>query len=680
MAQILTTCVYCGCGCGIYINVDDEGKAIGSSPSTMHPVSKGSLCVKGWNVHEFASHPDRLKTPLIKDSNGQFRRASWDEALTLVASKLKELQNNHGNDSIAFFSSAKVSNEENFLMMKLARAAFKTNNVDHCARLCHASTVLGLAATFGSGAMTNSINEFQDAECILVTGSNTTEQHPMIGSRIIEAVDQKGAKLIVVDPREIRLSNFATIQLKQKSGTDVAWLNGMMHVIIKEDLHDKKFIAERTEGFEELRKVIEKYTPEYVEEITGIPKEELIKAARMYATSKSAMIVYSMGITQHTTGVDNVKSCANLAMLTGNLGKEYAGVNPLRGQNNVQGACDAGALPNVFSGYQKVDDPQVKEKFEQAWGVSDLPTKPGLTVTTAINSACDGTLKGLYIMGENPMVSDPDLNHVEKGLRNLDFLVVQDIFLTETAELADVVLPATSFLEKDGTFTSTERRVMRIRKALNPLYESREDWRILCDVAQKVGYNMSYNSPSEIMDEMARLTPIYGGVSFDRLEGDGLQWPCPNKEHPGTPVLHKGKFTKGLGTFTPVEFIPPSELPDENYDLILTTGRSYWHFHTRTMTRRTQTLEREMPKPFVEINTKDAQKRKIRNGQLVTVCTRRGEININADVSDKVPEGTIFIPFHFAECAANKLTINALDPQAKIPEYKVCSAKVLVTV
>jgi len=455
-------------------------------------------------------------------------------------------------------------------MMKLARAVFKTNNVDHCARLCHASTVAGLAATFGSGAMTNSINEFEEADCFLVTGSDTTAQHPLIGSRIINSVLERGANLLVVDPREIELTKYATVYLQQRNGTDVAWLNGMMHVIIKEDLQDEDYINERTEGFSELKELVKDYTPEYVEKITTIPRDKLIEAARIYATTRKAMIVYSMGITQHTTGVDNVKSLANLAMLTGHVGFECAGVNPLRGQNNVQGACDLGALSNVFSGYQKVTDDKVRQKFEKAWGVEGLPSNVGLTVTEIISALGEGKVRGLYIMGENPIISDPDQNHVRRCLEKAEFLVVQDIFLTDTAEFADVVLPGASFAEKDGTFTNTERRCERISKVIEPPGEAKADWRILCEVAG--------------------VTPIYGGMSYDRLWPHGLQWPCPGLEHPGTPYLHKDKFSKGIGTFMPRPFIEPKENPDEDYRFILSTGRIYWHWHTRTLTGRTRML------------------------------------------------------------------------------------------
>jgi len=675
MKKVLTTCPYCGTGCCFYLLVGDDGRLAGIEPSKEHVVARGQVCVKGWSASEFVGHPDRLTEPLIR-RDGLLEPASWDEALGLVVGRLRGIQAEHGRDSIAFFSSAKTTNEENYLMMKLSRAVFGTNNVDHCARLCHSSTVVGLAATFGSGAMTNSISCMEEADCILVTGSNTTEQHPLIGSRIIKAVG-KGAKLIVADNRKIRLARMADLHIRWRNGTDVALLNGMMNVIIAEGLEDSRFIAERTENYEELETVVADYPPEKAAEICGITPEEIVRAARMFAAAERAMIVYSMGITQHTHGVDNVKSCANLAMLTGNVGRPGTGVNPLRGQNNVQGACDMGALPNVYSGYQKVTDAEVRRKFQEAWGVEDLPAEVGLAVTTAINAAADGELKGLYIMGENPMMSDPDQNHVREGLEKLEFLVVQDIFHTPTSELADVILPAASYAEKDGTFTSTERRVQRVRKAIEPIGQSRADWEILCDVAERCGYEgMRYGSAGEIMDEIAAVTPIYGGVSFDRIDQVGLQWPCPDGEHPGTPVLHVGKFARGLGMFSPAEYRPSAELPDEEYPFVLSTGRCYFHFHTGTMTRRSRLLDREERFPYVEVSPADAKRLRIADRQWVLVSTRRGEVKAMARVTDVAKEGVLFMPFHFEEGPANRLTNNALDPVAKIPEYKVCAAKI----
>lgn len=524
--------------------------------------------------------------------------------------------------------------------------------------------------------MTNSILEVADAQCILVTGSNTLEQHPLIGSRVLKA-KERGAILIVVDPRETPLSAHADFFLRQKPGTDVAWLNGFMNVIISEGLHDKAFIEERTEGFEELEKTVANYTPQKAEEITGIPAEQIVQAACAYAKADTAMILYAMGITQHIRGTNNVKSIANLAMVTGNIGKSSTGVNPLRGQNNVQGACDMGALPNVYSGYQKVADANAREKFSKAWNVQ-LPDKPGLTVVEMMNAAEDGTVRAFYIMGENPMLSDPDINHVRKALEKLELLIVQDIFLTETAELAHVVLPGVSFAEKEGTFTNTDRTVMRVRKAIEPLGESKPDWQIICDLAHKLNADdFNYTDSEEIFKEITQVTPQYGGISYERLDkGETLAWPCPETDHPGTPFLHKGKFARGKGLFHAIEYQSTAEEPDEEYPLILTTGRTIFHFHTGSMTRRISLLNHEVPTGYMEIHPKDANKLKVSDKEKVTVKSRRGQIEIDTKVTERVPEGTVFIPFHFAECAANVLTIPVMDPDSKIPVLKVCAVSV----
>jgi formate dehydrogenase major subunit len=525
--------------------------------------------------------------------------------------------------------------------------------------------------------MTNSIDELEkDAKCIFVIGSNTTENHPVIGMKIKRNVLFNGAKLIVADPRKIELADCADVYMSQKPGTDVALINGMMHVIIKEGLANGEFIENCTEGYEELAKTVEKYSPEYAAEITGIPAEDIKKAARLYATSEASAICYAMGLTQHSTGTDNVKSICNLALLTGQIGRPGTGVNPLRGQNNVQGACDMGGLPNVFTGYQQVTNGDARAKFEKAWGVS-LPDKNGCTLTEVINKAYHGEIKALYVIGENPMMSDPDLHHVEEALENLDFLIVQDIFLTETAKFAHVVFPSACFAEKDGTFTNTERRVQRVRKAIDPPGEAKQDWQIICELASILGYPMAYHSPEEIFNEITSLTPSYAGMSYARLEGKGLAWPCPNAEHPGTPYLHKeGKFSRGKGMFFAIEFKEPRENPDEEYPLILTTGRSLYHYHTGTMTRRSSALHAHRPENVVEINPALAAKLNIADGEMVRLTTRRGSIEVKAYLTDMVKEHVVFTTFHFAEAAANILTnADSLDPVAKIPEYKVCAVK-----
>jgi formate dehydrogenase alpha subunit len=556
----------------------------------------------------------------------------------------------------------------------MARAVFGTNNVDHCARLCHSSTVTGLAAAFGSGAMTNTIDEIERSRCIFIIGSNTTEAHPLIGTRILKA-KKRGAQLIIADPRKIHLAAYADIFVRQNLGTDVALINGIMNVILKERWHNSAFIKERTEGFEEFKKVVGGYTPEKVEEITGVRAEDIRRIAEAYARSESSTIVYAMGITQHTTGVDNVKSLANLAMLCGQIGRESTGVNPLRGQNNVQGACDMGALPNVYTGYQPVTDAKNAEKFGKAWNAK-LPTQIGLTLTEMMKAAIEGKIKAMFILGENPMVSDPDVQHVKEALKALDFLVVQDIFMTETSQLASVVLPGVSFAEKDGTFTNTERKVKRVRKAIEPIGDSRQDWQIICDLSTRMGYEMSYADPSQIMEEIAQVTPSYGGIHYDRIEEEGLHWPCLNREDPGTPYLHKNQFSRGKGLFHAVTYLPPAELPDEEYPYMLTTGRSYVHYHTGTMSRKSPSLNKEVQEGYVEINPREAKKLRISQGDRIKVRSRRGEIEIKADLSERVERGTVYIPFHFAESAANVLTNPAVDPIAKIPEYKVCAVRI----
>jgi len=669
--RVRTICPFCGCGCGIYLELRDQ-EVIGVSADAENPVNKISLCVKGRYGYDFINHGDRLKKPLIR-KNGELEEASWEEALDLVASKLEQIRGESGADSIACLSSAKSTNEENYLLQKFARAVIGTNNVDHCARLCHSVTVAGLAISFGSGAMTNSIAEIEDADVILITGSNTTETHPIIALRVRRAV-MKGAKLIVIDPRKIDITKYATLWLRQDPGTDVAWLNGLMHIIIEEDLWDKDYVEKRTEKFEELRETVRKYTPDFVEGISGIPKDRLREAAHIYASGERATILYSMGITQHTTGTDNVKSIANLAMLCGNVGIESGGVNPLRGQNNMQGACDMGALPNVLPGYQRLSDQEAAPKFEKAWG-RRLPANSGLTVVETMRAAEEGKIRAMYIMGENPMISDPDLKHVEAALKKLDFLVVQDIFLTETAQLAHVVLPSVTFAEKDGTFTNTERRVQRIREAIDPIAEARPDWQIICQLASKMGYEMNYEHPSQIMEEIAKLTPSYGGIYYDRLEKEGLQWPCPNRDHPGTRYLHKDRFTRGLGLFQAVEYLPPAETPDEDYPYILSTGRVLYHYHAGSMTRRCQGLDEIYPESLAEINPSDAQELGVEDGEMVRIASRRGEVEVKAKVTERAPRGVVFMNFHFNEAAANILTNPALDPVGKIPEYKVCAVR-----
>jgi len=521
--------------------------------------------------------------------------------------------------------------------------------------------------------MTNSVAELENAECIFIIGSNTTSSHPLVATRIYRA-NEKGAKIIVADPRRIQMSSLAELTVHQKLGTDVALLNGMMHVILKEGWHDPAFIEERTEGLEAFSEIIEDYPPERAAEITGIDAADIVRMAEIYAKADTASIVYCMGITQHTTGVDNVKSLANLAMLTGNVGRESTGVNPLRGQNNVQGACDMGGLPNVYPGYQQVNMLDVQKKFEKAWDAS-LSDQIGRTVPEMLSGLTDGSVKALYIMGENPIQSDPDTHHVEKALKAAELLVVQDIFLTPTAEMAHVVLPGTSFAEKDGTFSNTERRVMRVRQAVEPVGESRADWQIIQEISDRFGYPMAYDSPEAVMREIATLTPSYGGITYERLEGEGLQWPCPDADHPGTKFLHSGAFARGKGLFHAIEYRPPAENVDEEFPFWLSTGRVFAHYHTATMTRNSPTLDAEIREGFLEVHPEDAEKLGVLQGDRVTVSSRRGTITAKTAITDRVQQGLVFMPFHFIESNANVLTNPAFDPIAKIPEFKVCAVR-----
>ena len=525
--------------------------------------------------------------------------------------------------------------------------------------------------------MTNSIGEIEDTACVLAVGTNTTVAHPIIALRVKKAV-RNGAKLIVANPKKIELCRFADVFLQQRPGTDVSLLMGIARVIVDEGLADEEFIAARCEDFEVFKKSLDKFDLATVARTTGVPREKIVEAARCYAGAKPAAILYAMGITQHCHGTNNVLAVSNLALLTGNLGLPSAGVNPLRGQNNVQGACDMGSLPNVYPGYQKVDDPDVQKKFEAAWGCRLSPAK-GLTHTEIFDAAGKGTIEAIYLVGENPILSEANARHVEQSIRNTKFLVVQDIFLTETARLADVVLPAATFAEKDGTVTNTERRVQRLRKAVEPPGQAKTDWWITCEIAKRMGAKgFDFAGPREIMEEIASLTPSYAGINYDRLEGEGLQWPCPAEDHPGTPILHTAKFARpgGKARFVPLEYLPPDEAPDDEYPLVLTTDRSLYHFHTSTMTRKVEGLEELDGHERLNINPEDASTLGIADGQTVRVASRRGEMTAKAKVTDVCPPGLVSATFHFAESPTNVLTNPALDPVAKIPETKVCAVRV----
>ncbi len=670
-------CPYCGTGCGINFVVKD-GKIIGVEPWKRHPVNEGKVCPKGNFGWQFINHPDRLTTPLIKE-NGEFREASWDEALDLVASTLKKYADTDPN-KLGFYACARSPNENIYITQKLARAGCGTQNVDHCARICHGPTVAGLATTFGSGASTNGYDSIEEADFIFCIGSNNMEAHPLFGRKIIRAI-KNGAKLVVADPRYTPTAKLAHEYMQFKTGTDVALMNGMIKIIIENGLQDDEFIKNRTKGYEEMKEVAMKYDLDKVAEITEADPEQIERVAIEYAQAENAAIVYSLGITEHSHGADNVMSTANLAMLTGNLGKIGGGVNPLRGQNNVQGACDMGALPSDYVGYQKVANPEITKKFSEAYQI-DLPTTPGLTLVEMMNAAHSGDLKVLYIHGEDPVLSDADIKHTKEAIANLEMLIVQELFMTDTAAEADVVLPAAGWGEQEGTFTSGERRVQWLRKAQEPPEGAMLDWKIMEEIAVRMGRPRElfhYENAAEIWEEIRELAPSYYGITHERLlKPEGVHWPCLDPEDPCEPLMHKDKFAHpdGLGVFQALEHRGPVEVVDDEYPLLLTTTRILFHYHA-AMTRRCETLDKEVPTGFIEINTEDAAERGILNNEIVKAYSRRGEIEIPARVTDDIKKGIVNIPMHFTECAANMLTnSDSFDPKCKMVELKACAIQV----
>ena len=672
-----TICPYCGTGCGLNFVVKDD-KIVGVEPYKRHPVNEGKVCPKGNFGYEFINREDRLTTPLIKE-NGEFREASWDEALDLVANKLKEVSDDDPN-KVGFYACARSPNENIYITQKLARVACGTQNVDHCARICHGPTVAGLATTFGSGAMTNGFDSIKEADYIFCIGSNNMEAHPLFGRKLIQA-QKNGAKLVVLDPRYTPTAKIADEYVQFKTGTDVALMNGMIKVIIDNDLQDDEFIKNRTKGFDELKETVQKYDLETVSEITHIAPEVIEELAIEYAKADKAAIVYSLGITEHSHGADNVMSTANLAMLTGNIGREGTGVNPLRGQNNVQGACDMGALPSDYVGYRKVADQETTDWFNEYYG-TNLPAKPGLTLVEMMNAAHAGDLKVLYIHGEDPVLSDADIKHTKEALANLDMLIVQELFMTDTAQCADVVLPAAGWGEQEGTFTNGERRVQCLHKAQEPPEGAMLDWKIMEEIAVRMGVpreKFHYESAEEIFEEIRECAPIFAGMNRERLDTpEALHWPCPSVDDQCQPLMHKDKFAHpdGLGIFQALEHRGPVEVPDEEYPLLLTTTRVLFHYHA-AMTRRCKTLDNEVKTGFIEINTEDAKELGILNNEIVKASSRRGEIEIPARVTDDIKKGIVNIPMHFTECAANMLTnSDSFDPKCKMVELKACAIKV----
>ena len=668
--RVQTTCPFCGTGCNFDLAVND-GKVIGSLSNPNSPVNGRNLCVKGRFGWDFMYSDKRLTSPLIK-KDGKFVEAGWDEAYDLIAKRFNEIKAKYGPDSFASLSSARCTNEESFLTQKFTRAHMGTNNCDHCAGACHAPSVAGLTNSFGSGAMTNVISEISsEAELLFLIGINPTESYPVVGYKMRQA-HRNGCNLVVCDPRRTELAAEADIWLQQKHGTDIPLLNGLMHIIIKEGLEDKEFIATRTENYEAMKALAAEYTPGRVSEITGVAVEDLYKVARLYATTYKAMAFYSLGITEHICGTRNVMSVANLAMLTGHLGRPGVGVCPIRGQNNVQGACDMGALPNVYSGYQSVTDKAAKEKHEKAWG-APMPDKVGLKIPEMFEAAYEGTVKSMYILGENPVLTNPNANHIKEALEKLEFLVVQELFLTETAQYADVVLPGASFAEKDGTFTNTERRPQRVHKAVEPL-PGKADWEVICEMVTRMGYPMSYNHPGEIWAEMASLSPSMAGISYERMEKESVHWPCTSADHPGTPILHIGKFTRGLGGFQPNEHIPPGELPDKDYPILLCTGRVMQHYNVTT--QYSAGIAEVWPREMTEVHPQEAAKLGLVTGSKMRVTSRRGSVVTTAWVTDKVQPGVIWMSHHHSETPTNELTSPFVCDIAGTGEYKVCAVKI----
>jgi formate dehydrogenase alpha subunit len=711
---VSTTCPYCGVGCTLELHVKDDFIYKVTSPFDS-PVNHGNLCVKGRYGYDYIYHPKRVTTPLVRryllegkpkpegreqvfavSKSGEpiphsqisnlwdWVETDWDTALTIVTDNLLRIYRRDGSDAMAVYCCAKATNEDNYLMQKMFRTLFRTNNVDHCTRLCHAGSVVALQQAVGSSAMSNTASQVMLNDVFMVTGSNTSENHPIIALQMKDAVRQNGAKMIVVDPRRIDLVDFAELWLPLKPGTNVPLFSAMAHVIIKEGLVNNEFIAKRTEGYHEFVESLEKFTPEYAEEICGVPADDIRKAARLYADAKNAAIYWGMGISQLSHGTASALALIHLAFLTGQIGRDGTGLNPLRGQNNVQGASDMGAMPFHYPGYMRVDNEDNARKWEAAWNIEPggLSRKLGLTTTEILGHAHEGGVRALFIMGENPMMSEPNLNVTRQHMQELEFLVAQDIFINESGAFADVFLPATPFAEKEGTFSNTDRRVQRVRQAQKPRGQSRPDWKIICDLALRLESKLGrptakwdYANPEEILREMAGVNSDYAGITYERIEKVGLQYPVPSMDHPGTPTLFKESFTRGRGKFIPLDFVPVREQPDDEYPFILTTGRLLEHWHGGTMTRNSA-LNEIYPEARVEIHPADAEIHGIRNGDAVRLQSRRGEVVMRATVTEKTAIGLIFIPWHFAEAAGNLLTNDALDPQALIPEFKACAVQV----
>ncbi|OPX77176.1 MAG: Formate dehydrogenase subunit alpha [Methanosaeta sp. PtaB.Bin018] len=670
---IPSLCPYCAVGCGLYLVVD-KGKATGIEYMTEHPTSEGALCPKGNAVLEILNHEERLKYPMKKVGDG-FVRISWEEALDMVAQGMTRNIRKHGPGTLGFLASSRCNNEENYLLEKMARL-LGSPHVDNCARLCHSPTVVGLGAVFGTGAMTNNLADLENSKCIFAIGTNFTEAHPIV-TRWVQKAKDNGAVVIVADPRITSTSWMADIHLRIKPGSDIDLLWGMMKVIVEAGLADWEFIGSRTVGVDELLHSLKDYTLEEAAGKTGVPAGDIIRAAKAYAISPASALLYSMGITQHVCGTDNVKSCATLALLCGHVGRPGAGVWPMRGQNNVQGNCDMGGMPEFYPGYKKSTDLETIEYFKKGWNVSNLPMGPGLTSTEMNDAALKGDLLFMYIIGEDPVVCDANVKKTRQALESLDFLVVQEIFMTPTARMADVVLPAAAWAEKDGSYTSMDRRVQWIDKAVDAPGEAKEGMWIICQIAKRMGLDFPYESAAQVLKEIVRLVPQYKGMTLERISRmGGLRWPCPDEKHPGTDILHTQRFSTpdGKARMATVKNRPPGEDVSPEYPILLTTGRIVLHYNGGSMTLRSESLNEREPELYVEINPMDALNLNVGQGAIVVVTTRRGMAEAKARITEKVKPGMVFMPFHYH--GTNIITSDALDPVAKIPEYKIAACRI----
>lgn len=684
MKKALTVCPYCASGCKINLLVEDN-KVIGAEPAN-GVTNQGELCLKGYYGWDFLNDTKiltpRLKHPMIRRKRGgAFEKVTWDEAIDFVSSRLTEIKKKHGSDSIMLTGSSRgPGNETNYVMQKFARAVVGTNNIDNCARVCHGPSVAALQVTLGNGAMSNSIVDLEDSKCILIIGYNAADSHPIVARRIIKA-KEKGAKIIVCDPRYIETARIADLWLPLKNGSNMALVNAFLNVLINENLYKPDYVERHTEGFDELKAIIDKYTPEYVEDITGLKAKQIREAAYMYGKSSAATILWGMGVTQWGQSTDVIKGLSSMALITGNLGRPSVGVGPVRGQNNVQGACDMGVIPGDYPGYQKVADPKVRKKFAKAWGVKDLPDTKGSTITEVPHRILDGQIKAYYVMGEDPLQTDPDLHEMREAVKKLELFIVQDIFMTKTAAEADVILPATSWGEHEGVYSAADRGFQHFEKAIDPVYDVKVDWEIISLISTKMGYPMHYQNTKEIWDELRMLCDIYKGATYEKMAGLGyIQWPCPTEDHPGTPYLYEGnQFSRpnGKGLLTSAEWIPPKEQINEDYPIVLCTVREVGHYSCRSMTGNCRPLQTLADEPgYVQINPEDATRLGITDQEIVYVESRRGKVMTRANVTPRANKGAVYMTYQWWIGACNELTLDHLDPVSRTPEYKHSAVRV----